>query len=81
MRSGAGPSDITILVWDHGGKPILDGSDWPLDSLRTHDAARTAYRLTSDKDKVRVEGREAGRKCLFESCSPKRAARMLLGTA
>ena len=78
-QAGNSPSDLTILISQEGGIHMIAGSDWPLDSLQSHHGARTAYRVSELSSKVRVEGREAGRTCVFETESPARAARILLG--
>ena len=72
-------SDLTILIYQQGGIHMIAGSDWPLDSLQSHHGARTAYRVSENCSKVRVEGREAGRTCVLETESYHRAARILLG--
>src|SRR5271170_755910 len=80
---GAGnvASDMTILISQQGGIHMIAGSDWPLDSLQSHHGARTAYRVSEHCSKVRVEGREGGRTCVFETESYDRAAKILLGHA
>lgn len=78
-HAGNTASDLTILISREGGIHMIAGSDWPLDSLQFHHGARTAYRVSEHASKVRVEGREAGRTCVFETESPERAARILLG--
>jgi hypothetical protein len=71
-------SDLTILISQQGGIHMIADSDWPLDSLQFHHGARTAYRVSEQYSKVRVEGREAGRTCVLETESCARAARILL---
>jgi len=78
-QAGNAPTDFTILISPEGGIHMIADSDWPLDSLQSHHGARTAYRVSEHCSKVRVEGREGGRTCVFETESPERAARILLG--
>ncbi len=78
-QAGNALADFTILISPEGGIHMIAGSDWPLDSLQSHHGARTAYRVSEHSSKVRVEGREGGRTCIFEAESPERAARILLG--
>ena len=69
---------MTILMGPNGIRMIAD-SDWPLDSLLWHHGAHTAYRVTGNGGAVRVEGREGSRRCVLESASYARTARLLLG--
>jgi len=78
-HAGNPASDLTILISQQGGIHMIAGSDWPLDSLQSHHGSRTAYRVSEHASKIRVEGREAGRTCVFETEPPERAARILLG--
>ena len=70
-------SEMTILLGPDGIRLIVD-SDWPLDSLLHHHGASTAYRVSDRRGALRVEGREAHRRCLLESNSPARLARLML---
>jgi hypothetical protein len=58
---------------------MIADSDWPLDSLQAHHGASMAYRITQEREKVRVEGREGLRTCQVETPNPARAARLILG--
>ena len=69
---------MTILIGQNGIRMIAD-SDWPLESLLWHHGAHTAYRVTEAGGSVRVEGREGSRRCVLESSSHARTARLLLG--
>jgi len=79
-RSGQTTSDMTILISPEGRIQMMADSDWPLDSLQAYHGASTAYRVTRQDDKIRIDGREGGRTCRFESDEPQRAARLLLGS-
>ena len=77
-------SRVTILIGQDNGIHMIaasDGADWdwPLDSLATERGARAAYRITNQNGSVRVEGREGSRRCVMETTSPARTARLLLG--
>ena len=76
-ESAGSPSDVTILLGSNGIRLIAD-SDWPLDSLLRHHGADAAYRVSGDRGKVRVEGRELSRTCLLESTPMAQTARMML---
>jgi len=79
LRAGHVPSDMTILIGAGGGIHMIASSDWPLDSLQAHHGAAMAYRVSHDRDAVRVEGRSGASKCLIESPKPDQVARLLLG--
>jgi hypothetical protein len=78
-QTGQTPSHLTILLGCEGGIRMIADSDWPLDSLQTHHGASTVYRVSQKQDKVRVEGREGLRRCLFESPATRHAAQLILG--
>lgn len=78
LESGNTPSDFTILITSEGAIRMIAESDWPLDSLQAHHGARMVYRVSEKNAKVRVEGREGSRTCLFETPTPRDAARLLL---
>jgi len=74
------PAALTILIHPSGQIRIVDGAERPLDSLQLEHGARTAYRVTRDSGRVRVEGRGVARRCLLESePSRKLAAAKSLG--
>jgi hypothetical protein len=64
-------SEMTILIGQDGGIHMFAESDWPLDSLAFHHGARAAYRVSQRSGEVRVEGREAGRKCILTRTPPR----------
>lgn len=72
-------SDVTILLGPNGIRMIAD-SDWPLDSLLMEHGAEAAYRVSENRGKVRVEGRELSRTCVFESVPMAHTARLMLAT-
>lgn len=61
------PAEATILITPEGGIRVLSDSDWPLDRLVAHHAARSAYRISSRFGKVAVEGRSRTEACRLES--------------
>ena len=73
----AGPagSEMTVLIGHDGAIQLCADSDWPLESLARERGARSAYRVSSNRGGVRVEGREGLRTCVLESSRPQ----MLLG--
>ena len=71
-------SNTAILITSEGSLRLISDSDWPLESLAMHHGAATAFRVTAHRGNVRVEGREGSRRCMFESDSPARTARLLL---
>lgn len=79
VQSGNAPSHMTILVGCEGGIRMIADSDWPLDSLQAHHGASMAYRVTQENEKIRLEGREGLRTCVFESPKVADAARFILG--
>jgi hypothetical protein len=76
-ESAGSCSAMTILLGSDGIRMIAD-SDWPLDSLLSHHGASTAYRVSENRGALRVEGREASRRCVLESVSLAATARLLL---
>lgn len=81
IETGHTPSHITILLGCEGGIRMIADSDWPLDSLQAHHGASSVYRISQTQQKVRVEGREGARRCLFESPATMRAAKLILSGA
>ena len=79
VQTGHTPSHVTILIGCEGGMRMIADSDWPLDSLQAHHGASTIYRVSQRQEKIRVEGREGLRRCLFESPSTQLAAKLILG--
>jgi len=78
-RSGQACTEMTILIGPEGHIRRVADSDWPLESLARHHGARSAYRVSEETGRIRVEGRDGARRCLLESSSPARIARLLLG--
>ena len=75
---GESCTEMTILVGSDGSIRMCADSDWPLDSLAREHGARAAYRVTGRDGAVRVEGREGLQRCLLQSDSTARVARLLL---
>jgi len=69
--SGPDGSEITVLIWNDGAIELYANSDWPLESLARERGARSAYRVSSHRGSVRVEGREGLRTCILESRQPR----------
>ena len=78
-RSGQTCTEMTILIGPEGHIRMVADSDWPLESLAWHHGAQSAYRVSEETGRIRVEGRDGMRRCLLESSSPARVARLLLG--
>jgi hypothetical protein len=73
--SAAGdPADATIVVTQEGGLRILSDSDWPLDRLVAHLGADSAYRVTSRRGVLTVEGRSRTQSCRMEKFKCRRPA-------
>ncbi len=70
----------SILIGEGGEIRMIAASDWPLDSLQRLHGASMAYRVSRERDRVRVEGRAGVRTCLFEAGKPDGAARLLLNS-
>ena len=78
-RNGQVCTEMTILISPEGHIRMVADSDWPLDSLARHHGAQSAYRVSEETGRIRVEGRDGMRRCTLESASPARVARLLLG--
>jgi hypothetical protein len=78
-EAGNSPTDMAILISSQGSIRMVANSDWPLESLKAYHGSQTAYRVSKQNDKVRLDGREDGRTVTFESENPKTAARLILG--
>lgn len=79
VEAGNSPTDMAILISSQGGIRMVANSTWPLESLQAYHGSQTAYRVSQQNQKVRVDGREAGHTVTFESEDPKTAARLILG--
>lgn len=79
VEAGNSPTDMAILISREGGIRMVANSTWPLESLQAYHGSQTAYRISQQNQKVRIDGREDGRTCSFESVDPKLAARLILG--
>ena len=78
-RSGQVCTEMTILIGPEGHIRMVADSDWPLESLARHHGAQSAYRVSEETGRIRVEGRDGMRRCVLESAAPARIARLLLG--
>jgi hypothetical protein len=78
-RSGQVCSEMTILIGPEGNIRMVADSDWTLESLARHHGAQSAYRVSEETGRIRVEGRDGMRRCVLESAAPARIARLLLG--
>jgi len=58
---------------------MLDAAGWALPSLLAQHGAETAYRVTREGGRVRLEGRRGSQTCLLRSESAAATARHLLG--
>ena len=77
-QSGCALSDMTVLVSREGGIQLLADSDWPLESLALDRGSQMAYRVSQNRQGVRIEGRAGMQTCRLECTSPRAAARLLL---
>lgn len=66
----------TILIGPRGGIQMVADSDWHLASLEAERGAGMAFRVSRQRDTVRVEGRAGARTCLFEAGKPNGVARL-----
>ena len=71
-------TDYAILVGYDGSVRMVANCDWALDSLRSENGARAAYKISEANGRVRVEGRSGRERCLLESDRPAAVARCLL---
>lgn len=60
------PEETTIVFTGEGGLRIMTDSDWPLDRLVAHLGARSAYRVSSRRCAITVEGRSRTQSCRLE---------------
>jgi hypothetical protein len=67
---GPAVSEMTVLIGQDGAILLCSDSDWPLDSLARERGAHSAYRISSHRGGVRVEGREGPRSCSLEFRRP-----------
>lgn len=68
---------LAILISEDGAIRMLMGTDWPVDTLRSHYGA-TAYRISRCDGRVRVEGKSRSSSCVLESTSPTGIMKRLL---
>jgi hypothetical protein len=78
-QSGSPDCDWAILIGPQGGIRMLDAVGWALPSLLVQHGAETAYRVTRESGRVRLEGRRGSETCVLRSESPAATARYLLG--
>jgi hypothetical protein len=71
--------DWAILIGSQGDIRVVDAAGWALPSLLAQHGAETAYRVTREDGRVRLEGRCGSQTCLLRSESPAAAAGHLLG--
>jgi hypothetical protein len=76
VRSGQTLTDMAILIGRNGSVYMIAEPQDPLESLQREHGAATAYHVTTERDKVRVDGRAGARRCCLES---RAAAAPLLG--
>ncbi|MBC7927581.1 MAG: hypothetical protein H7039_18195 [Bryobacteraceae bacterium] len=82
LASGHRPTDMVILTGVQGQIQMLAECDWPLESIRVERGANSAYRVTSGKGTVVVDGNQRGRVCRLEhSIAPARIPSNLLSSA
>lgn len=74
----AATESLAILIGADGGIHMVMGSDWPLDSLRTHHGAPAGYRVSRRAGLVEVEGKSRNQTCLLTSIPAISAARQIL---
>lgn len=65
----SGSSALTILIRPGGQIHIVDGAESPIDALQAEHGCRTAFRVSRDGQKVRVEGRDGATRCTLENSS------------
>ena len=61
---------LTILIHPGGQIHIIDsgdGGETPIDALQAEHGCRTAFRVSRDGQRVRVEGRDGATRCTLES--------------
>lgn len=63
--------DWAILLSPEGAIRVTDGTGWELEGLRLDSGAAAAYRVTRRAGGLKVEGRRAGERCVFESRLPR----------
>ena len=57
---------LTILIHAQGQIHVVDGADSPLDTIQAQYGCRSAYRVTREFGRVRVEGRSGSSRCVLE---------------
>jgi hypothetical protein len=77
-QSGSTDCDWAILIGPQGDIRMMDGAGWSLPGLLAHHGAETAYRVTRERGRVCLEGRQGSQTCLLRSEPPAVAARHLL---
>jgi len=72
-------ADLTILIQQHGQIHILYSDSSPLDALQASRGCRSAFRVTRETGRTRVEGRQGDRRCVVEERTPQISASDALG--
>lgn len=64
--------DFALLIRPDGGLHFVMESPFSLDAAAIHGGARIAYRVSTSRDSVRVEGKSGGKDCVIEEHNPAR---------
>jgi hypothetical protein len=78
-EAGMGGGDWTVFIGPEGGVQMVAGAAESLESLVWSRGARAAWQIVNRGGSVRVEGWEAGQRCMLEAPKAGRRAERLLG--
>ncbi|MBI5280480.1 MAG: hypothetical protein HY858_02270 [Candidatus Solibacter usitatus] len=78
VEAGLGTGDWTIFVGPEGGMQMIAGGEGPPEHLHWSHGARSAWRVSRQGAKVRVEGSSGKQRCMLESAARDGVVRRLL---
>ncbi|MBI5086645.1 MAG: hypothetical protein HZB13_18870 [Acidobacteria bacterium] len=79
VQAGVGTGDWAVFIGPEGGVQMIAGSESSLESLAWSRGARSAWRVSRQGARVRVEGAKGDRRCMLESAARDGVVRRLLG--
>ena len=78
VQAGLGDCDWTVFIGPQGGLQMIAGREQSIESLTWSHGATSAWQISRQGERVRVEGRGGDERCLLESTARDGAMRRVL---